>query len=121
MKGFTLIAEEGHAIRFHYDSEAAPVTAAAFHQSLPFTKRLLHACTSGAEIWPGEAPEHHIIRENTSVFTHPCEIVLGPANAARTRTAGCPASVTALAMAWMPVISSQAHYPVTGKPCKHSA
>jgi len=89
MTGFVIITTEGIRIRFKYYIDAAPITAGAFHASLPFRQVFLHARTSGEEIWTAVAPALDIIQENASVFCEPGEVVIGPLNPARARTVGC--------------------------------
>jgi hypothetical protein len=89
MTGFLLKTPTGETIRFRYYTEAAPATVAAFEQQLPFTRTFMHARVSGQEIWIDDAPPVDVIQENASVFTEPGEIVLGPINSTRARTAGC--------------------------------
>jgi len=88
MKGFKLTTAAGVVIRFAYDPDA-PLTTAAFHKLLPFTRVLMHARTSGQEIWTDQAPPIDVIQENASVFTQPGEVVYGPTNATRTKTRDC--------------------------------
>ncbi len=88
MTGFTIKTSDNRMIRFRYYLEAAPISAAAFQQVLPFTLRFYHARTSGQEFWIADAFEFDIIQENASIFTEPGEIVLGTLKPARTKTAG---------------------------------
>lgn len=88
MKGFKITATTGTIIRFRFYDDA-PQTAAAFARILPFTRVLMHARTSGSEIWTDEAPPLDVIQENASVFTEPGEVVYGPSGAKRTRTCNC--------------------------------
>jgi hypothetical protein len=89
MPGFVIKTPTQQVIRFNYYHEAAPVTAAAFSDILPFTKLFFHARVSGQEIWTDKAHGLDIMQENASVFTEPGEIVLGPLKPARTKTADC--------------------------------
>ncbi len=89
MKGFTITAKNNTVIRFSYYTEAAPVTIAAFDQQLPFSRTFIHARVSGQEFWIDNAPALDIIQENASVFTIPGEVVIGPLQPARAKTAGC--------------------------------
>jgi hypothetical protein len=84
-----LLKTPNKTIRFRYYIEAAPVTVEAFNQQLPVTITLIHARVSGQEIWTDKAPQLNIIQENASVFTQPGEVVIGPINPIRTKTAGC--------------------------------
>jgi hypothetical protein len=76
-------------IRFRYYTDEAPVTVEAFNNQLPVTLTLIHARTSGQEIWTDNAPALDIIQENASVFTEAGEVVLGPLKPARTKTVRC--------------------------------
>jgi hypothetical protein len=89
MKGFQLRTRENVLIRFHYYSDWAPKTAAAFHQQLPFSVVLFHARVSGQEIWSDAAPALDTPQENASVFTEPGEVVISPYGLPRNKTAGC--------------------------------
>ncbi len=89
MKGFRLRISEGTLIHFSYYLKDAPVTAKAFHALLPFQKTFYHARVSGQEIWLDNLSPLAIVQENASVFTHPGEVVLGPATPARNKTANC--------------------------------
>ena len=89
MKGFIIKTANNIIIHFRYLEEEAPVTAAAFSKALPFARTLLHARTSGQEIWTSDAPELDIIQENASVFTEPGEMVIGPLQPKRVKTSGC--------------------------------
>ena len=89
MAGFRIKTHSNNVIRFCYYSEAAPVTVQAFRQHLPFSLTLMHARISGQEIWTDRAPELRIIQENASVFTEPGEVVIGPSQPQRAKTAGC--------------------------------
>ena len=89
MKGFRIKTKEGESIRFSYYLEDAPVTSAAFAQTLPFTRTFLHARVSGQEIWIDNAPELSIIQENSSVFMVPGEVAIGPVNPKRNKVGKC--------------------------------
>ena len=89
MKGFKVKTIDQQVIRFEYYLIEAPVTTAAFNMILPFTRTFYHARVSGQEIWIDNVPQLDIIQENASVFTEPGEVVFGPSNPARTRTANC--------------------------------
>lgn len=89
MTSFCIHTQSGQQIRFHFYTDDAPVTSAAFAQSLPFTRTFVHARVSGQEIWIDDAPALDIIQENASVFTSPGEVVLGPLKPARNKTAKC--------------------------------
>ena len=89
MTGFKLITADGIAIRFNYYNENAPVTVKAFDALLPFCRTFMHARVSGQEIWIDDAPPLDVIQENASVFTEIGEVVYGPKNAKRTKTANC--------------------------------
>ncbi len=75
-------------MRFHFYLEQAPFTCPAFYAALPFVAGVLHARVSGEEIWTDTAPAIDVIQENASVFTQPGEVVLGPVNSTRAKTAG---------------------------------
>jgi hypothetical protein len=89
MTGFIVKAKSNVVIRFNFYVDSAPLTCAAFAAMLPFERTFLHARVSGQEIWIDNAHRLDIIQENASVFTTPGEIVLGPVNPLRTKTAGC--------------------------------
>ncbi|MGI8580739.1 MAG: DUF3830 family protein [Chitinophagaceae bacterium] len=89
MKGFFIKTLNEKTIRFKLYVDEAPQTSEAFLKSLPFSKKFFHARVSGQEIWIDEAPELDIIQENSSVFTEPGEIVLGPLKPTRTKTSKC--------------------------------
>lgn len=86
--GFKITTPDGMVIRFIYYREA-PVTSAAFAALLPFSRTFVHARTSGQEIWIDNAPPLDIIQEQASVFTLPGEVVYGPMQPARVKTANC--------------------------------
>lgn len=89
MTGFKIITPDQQIIRFHYYLDAAPITCHAFATLLPFTRTFFHARISGQEIWIDDVPKLDIIQENASVFTEAGEVVFGPAQPARTKTANC--------------------------------
>lgn len=89
MTGFKIITPDQQNIRFHYYLDAAPITAQAFATLLPFTRIFFHARVSGQEIWIDDVPPLNIIQENASVFTEAGEVVFGPAQPVRTKTANC--------------------------------
>lgn len=89
MKGFKIKTQDHQTIRFNYYSSEARVTTEAFIKVLPFSRTFFHARISGEEIWIDDAPEIDIIQENSSVFTQPGEIVLGPVRPKRNKTAKC--------------------------------
>jgi hypothetical protein len=86
MTGFTL-KTNNTIIRFRYYLGEAPTTCAAFAAALPFTRSFMHARVSGQEIWTDYGLGLDIIQENSSVFTTPGEVVLGPVKPARIKTA----------------------------------
>ena len=88
MTGFLAITATT-SIRFRYYNLDAPATCAAFHALLPFTKTFMHARVSGQEIWIDNAPPLNIPQENASVHTLPGEVVYGPQQPARVKTANC--------------------------------
>lgn len=89
MRQFSIRTKSNQIIRFNMYLEEAPITSMAFINALPFTKTLIHARVSGQEIWTDDGPALDIIQENSSVFTEPGEIVLGPLKALRTKTIKC--------------------------------
>src|ERR1700712_1608953 len=89
MPGFCIKTQDNAVIRFSLYTDAAPLTAAAFLTTLPFTRTFFHARVSGQEIWMDNAPVLDIIQENASVFTEPGEVVYGPLKPARTKTSNC--------------------------------
>ncbi|CAN5544150.1 hypothetical protein BH10BAC5_BH10BAC5_08640 [soil metagenome] len=89
MTGFKIVTKEKLEIRFKYYSTEAPVTSKAFDSLLPFTRTFYHARVSGSEIWIDDVPKLEIIQENASVFTVPGEVVFGPSQPERTKTANC--------------------------------
>jgi hypothetical protein len=88
MTGFNIRNPDDQIIRFRYYDEAAPLTSVAFSKVLPFSRVFFHARVSGQEIWIDNAPEVDIFQENSSVFTVPGEIVIGPLKPARNKVAG---------------------------------
>jgi hypothetical protein len=88
MTGF-ILKTESISISFKYYTEDAPETCKAFDALLPFERTFMHARVSGQEIWIDDAPELRAIQENASVFTIPGEVVYGPANSKRAKTANC--------------------------------
>ena len=88
MEGFKIITAGNEEIKFKFYQDA-PLTSNAFAQILPFTRMFYHAKVSGQEIWIDDVPPLDIIQENASVFTHPGEVVVGPAKPLRTKTANC--------------------------------
>lgn len=88
MAGFK-ITSDNFEITFECYVDAAPITSQAFLGILPFTRTFHHARVSGQEIWIDDVPKLDIIQENASVFTEPGEVVFGPENPKRTKTAGC--------------------------------
>ena len=89
MDGFSLTTKSGIVIRFRLYRNEAPKTCEAFLQALPFSRVLFHARYSGEEIWTDKAPELFIPQENATVFTKVGEVVLGPQQPSRVKTAGC--------------------------------
>ena len=89
MIGFKIKTQENKSIRFKYYLEEAPITCVAFAKLLPFSRSFYHARISGQEIWIDDAPSLDIIQENASVFTMPGEVVFGPENPKRVKTANC--------------------------------
>jgi len=89
MKGFKIITTDHQEIKFEFYLDSTPITSKAFAQTLPFTRTFYHARVSGQEIWIDNVPKLDIIQENASVFTEPGEVVFGPSNPARVKTANC--------------------------------
>lgn len=89
MTGFKIICKNTQEIRFEFYFDCAPVTSKAFIGILPFTKTFYHARVSGQEIWINDVPALDIIQENSSIFTEPGEVVFGPLQPARSKTANC--------------------------------
>jgi hypothetical protein len=88
MNGFKLTTPTLE-IKFELYWEAAPITSKAFISILPFTRTFFHARVSGQEIWIDNAPKLDIIQENASIFTEAGEVVFGPSNPSRAKTANC--------------------------------
>ncbi len=88
MTGFSIVTSNT-TIRFRYYTDEASQTVAAFAATLPFTKMLFHARTSGEEVWTDDAPILDVPQENASVFTYPGEVVIGPLKPSRVKTTGC--------------------------------
>lgn len=65
------------------------MTSKPFIELLPFTRMFHHARVSGQEIWIDNVTQLNIIQENASVFTEQVEVVFGPKNPSRTKTANC--------------------------------
>jgi len=89
MNAFSITTSTGIVIRFRLYQKEAPETSKAFLQSLPFTRILFHARYSGQEIWTDQAPDFYIPQENATVCTEVGEVVLGPKQPERVKTAGC--------------------------------
>ncbi len=92
MTGFKITTQDGQEVAFEFYVDAAPQTSAAFKTILPFSRTFKHARVSGQEIWIDDVPQLDIIQENASVFTEPGEVVFGPTNPSRSKTANCPNS-----------------------------
>jgi len=86
--GFQIKTHDGDRIRFRYFTAQAPETVRAFHQELPFTLAFYHARVSGEEIWTETGPIIQCPQENASIFCQPGEVVIGPSEPKRVRTAG---------------------------------
>lgn len=89
MQGFKITTADQQEIKFVLYTDEAPHTAKAFMSILPFTRTFYHARVSGQEIWIDDVPPLDIMQENASVFTEPGEVVFGPKNPGRTKTANC--------------------------------
>jgi hypothetical protein len=68
----------GTEIKFRLYSDEAPLTCDAFTKILPLEITLLHARTSGEEIWTPDGPELKIAIENATVNIESGEIGIGP-------------------------------------------
>lgn len=88
-KGFKVSTSSGQEIRFLYYTDEAPHTVQAFDKTLPFSLNFIHARVSGEEIWVEKGPQIEVIQENSSVFTKPGEVVIGPTTTARNKVSGC--------------------------------
>ena len=88
MAGFTITTNDGQIIRFEYYTDEAPNSARAFDECLPFTLSFYHARTSGQEFWRANAFRFDVIQENSSIFTEPGEVVLGPTSPLRNKVRG---------------------------------
>ena len=93
MKGFIIKGTDKKGapliIHFKYHKKEAPQTVAAFDALLPFEETFLHARVSGQEVWTDKSPVIDVPQENASVFTKPGEVVIGPKNPKRVKTANC--------------------------------
>ena len=89
MKGFEIRTSTNKVIRFEYYLQDAPFTLKAFADILPFTKTFFHARLSGQEIWINNVSPLDIIQENSSVFTEPSEIVIGPSKPNIVKASNC--------------------------------
>jgi len=88
MEGFQIVTPENHVIRFRYYNEEAPITVNAFARILPFALSFYHARTSRQEFWRAEAFKFDIVQENSSIYTEPGEVVLGPLKPKRNKAGG---------------------------------
>ena len=88
VQGFQIKTHDGDRIRFRYFTDQAPETVRAFHHELPFSLAFYHARVSGEEIWTETGPILQCPQENASVFCQPGEVVIGPYEPRRVRTAG---------------------------------
>jgi Protein of unknown function (DUF3830) len=88
MTDFTIRTQDNQTIRFRLYNDAAPLTSEAFSKTLPFSRTFFHAKVSGQDIWIDNAPSLDILQENSSVFSEPGEIVIGPLKPARNKVAG---------------------------------
>jgi len=68
----------GAEIKFKLYTDDAPVTCDAFAKILPLEVDLLHARTSGEELWTPEGPELKIALENATVNIESGEIGIAP-------------------------------------------
>jgi hypothetical protein len=65
-------------IRFDLLNTEAPVTVDAWIRLLPLKLKLLHARTSGEELWTPDGPGLNIALENASVHIEPGEMGIAP-------------------------------------------
>jgi hypothetical protein len=68
----------GTEIKFKLYTDEAPVTCDSFTKMLPLEVHLLHARTSGEELWTPDGPELQIALENATVNIEPGEIGIAP-------------------------------------------
>jgi len=73
-----LETEKGQQIRFELLKGEAPITIGAFEGLLPLKLKLLHARTSGEELWTPDGPELNIALENATVHIEPGELGIAP-------------------------------------------
>jgi hypothetical protein len=74
----SLKTSEGVEIRFRLYQREAPATFEALAAMLPLELTLLHARTSGEEIWTADGPSLNIPAENATVNIESGEIGIGP-------------------------------------------
>jgi len=89
MQNFIIVTPDNQTISFKLYHDAAPKTAEAFINALPFSQTFFHAKLSGQEIWTDKGPGLDIIQENASVFAEPGEIAIGPMQPERNKIANC--------------------------------
>jgi hypothetical protein len=68
----------GMEIKFKLYTDDAPVTCESFGKILPLEIHLLHAKTSGEELWTPDGPELQIALENATVNIESGEIGIAP-------------------------------------------
>jgi hypothetical protein len=78
MKALCLTTSTGIKINFKLYTDDAPVTCDAIIKILPLEITLLHARTSGEELWTPEGPELRISLENATVNIESGEIGIAP-------------------------------------------
>ena len=78
MTTLSLIPLTGTEIKFKLYTDDAPVTCDAFVKILPIEVTLLHARTSGEEIWTPDGPELQIGLENATTNVESGEIGIAP-------------------------------------------
>jgi len=78
MKTLSLTTSAGVQIKFKLYIADAPVTCEALAKLLPLEVTLLHARTSGEEIWTPDGPELQIGLENATVNIESGEIGIAP-------------------------------------------
>jgi hypothetical protein len=78
MTTLSLITLTGTEIKFKLYTDNAPVTCGALVKILPIEVTLLHARTSGEEIWTPDGPELQIGLENATTNIESGEIGIAP-------------------------------------------
>jgi hypothetical protein len=78
MAFLTLVITTGTEIKFRLLLEEAPITCDTLAKIIPLEITLLHARTSGEEIWTPDGPELKIGLENATVNIESGEIGIAP-------------------------------------------